>query len=143
VKMGPGNNGPEPPANILRAIRHGVAAGACRVAARADSARRGLWEAQAKTQRFYVIDLLHQAASADLNTCPAARTSRVMPSARSFEQAAMATQYSEGIDSRSPRRARVWHRHHLREDEAHEREQQRHPSGKSPKRVSSAGCYKL
>lgn len=40
MRIGPGNDGPEPAGHILRAIRHAVSAGACRVAA---ASRGGPW----------------------------------------------------------------------------------------------------
>lgn len=59
--MGPGNGGRAPSANILRAIRHGVAAGACRVAARATG--DGMWSREAERQSLLVGEALHQATS--------------------------------------------------------------------------------
>lgn len=59
--MGPGNGGRAPSANILRAIRHGVAAGACRVAARATG--DALWSREAERQRQLVGEALHQAVA--------------------------------------------------------------------------------
>ena len=55
------NSGPEPCAEILRAIRHGAAAGACSVAARETGS--AYWAAQAADQREKATTLLHQAAS--------------------------------------------------------------------------------
>lgn len=43
------NSGPEPAVEILRAIRHGAAAGACRVAAR--ETRSAYWAGMAEDQR--------------------------------------------------------------------------------------------
>ena len=54
--MGPGNGGRAPSANILRAIRHGVAAGACRVAARATG--DALWSREAERQSLAASDYL-------------------------------------------------------------------------------------
>lgn len=56
------NGGPEPDADILRAILHGVAAGACQVAARETSS--AYWAGMAQDQRKKADVLLHQAASA-------------------------------------------------------------------------------
>lgn len=87
------NSGPEPTVEILRAIRHGVAAGACRAAGRAtgDTA----WLRKAAEQSAAARANLHQAvlsrvadrASADcVGACPSisasrasARDSRRMP----------------------------------------------------------------
>jgi hypothetical protein len=53
------NSGPEPSAEILRAIRHGVAAGACSVAAR--ETRDPKWWRLAQEQREKARCALHQA----------------------------------------------------------------------------------
>ncbi|WP_374322865.1 hypothetical protein [Brevundimonas sp.] len=55
------NGGPEPDADILRAILHGVAAGACQVAARETGS--AYWAGMAADQRGKARVLLHQAAS--------------------------------------------------------------------------------
>ncbi len=60
------NSGPEPSAEILRAIRHGVAAGACSVAAR--ETRDPKWWRLAQEQREKARGALHQAAPAFLAT---------------------------------------------------------------------------
>lgn len=52
------NSGPEPSAEILRAIRHGVAAGACSVAAR--ETRDPKWWRLAQEQREKAKGALHQ-----------------------------------------------------------------------------------
>ena len=59
--MGPGNDGPEPPASILRAIRHGVAAGACVVACRETGDLR--WTITATDQRELAGWMLHHTPS--------------------------------------------------------------------------------
>ena len=61
MKMGPGNDGPEPPVNILRAIRYGVAAGACRAAAEAGGGDH--FEQAAVEQTRLAGTVLHQAAA--------------------------------------------------------------------------------
>lgn len=53
------NSGPEPSAEILRAIRHGVAAGACSVAAR--ETRDPKWWRLAQEQREKARAALHHA----------------------------------------------------------------------------------
>lgn len=53
------NSGPEPSAEILRAIRHGVAAGACSVAAR--ETRDPKWWRLAQEQREKARGALHYA----------------------------------------------------------------------------------
>ena len=55
------NSGPEPTAEILRAIRHGVAAGACRVAARATG--QAVWERKADDQSAKARGMLGHAAT--------------------------------------------------------------------------------
>ncbi len=55
------NSGPEPSAEILRAIRHGVAAGACSVAAR--ETRDPKWWRLAQDQREKARGALHQASA--------------------------------------------------------------------------------
>lgn len=55
------NGGPEPSEDILRAILHGVAAGACRVAARETGS--AYWAGMAADQRAKARARLHQAAS--------------------------------------------------------------------------------
>ena len=77
------NGGAEPPAEILRAIRHGVAAGACRVAAALTGDDH--WAGEAERQSRTVTERLHQAASRHSSACAAASTSVVTPSARSVE----------------------------------------------------------
>lgn len=57
------NSGPEPCAEILRAIRHGVAAGACSVAARETGS--AYWAGMAVGQREKAKVLLHQATRSD------------------------------------------------------------------------------
>lgn len=56
------NRGPEPTAEILRAIRHGVAAGACREAWRATG--DSLWLSKSVGHSAMVRERLHQAAPA-------------------------------------------------------------------------------
>lgn len=51
-------------AALYRAILHGVAAGACREAAREDRSRRAYWGALADDQSMKSRVWLHQAASA-------------------------------------------------------------------------------
>lgn len=58
----PANGGPEPSAEILRAIRHVVAARACEVAAR--ETRSADWAGMVADQRERARSRLHQAASA-------------------------------------------------------------------------------
>jgi len=66
------NSGPEPSAEILRAIRHAVAAGACSVAAR--ETRDPKWWRLAQEQREKARGALHQAAlSEDLKPRAASR----------------------------------------------------------------------
>lgn len=77
------NSGPEPSGDILRAILHGVAAGACEVAARETGS--AYWAGMAADQRAKASARLHHAASARAMACEAARTSRVTPSSRSLE----------------------------------------------------------
>lgn len=55
------NSGPEPTVEILRAIRHGVAAGAFRAAGRATG--DAAWIRKADDQRENVRRALHQATS--------------------------------------------------------------------------------
>ena len=50
-------------ATLYRAILHGVAAGACRVAAREDEARDAYWNARADDQSRKSRLRLHQAAA--------------------------------------------------------------------------------
>lgn len=69
------NSGPEPAAEILRAIRHGVAAGACRVAARATG--NGAWGRKANERSAKARDMLGHAAARSGAGCAAARTSSV------------------------------------------------------------------
>ena len=71
------NKGPTPHPALLRAILHGVAAGACRVAAREDEARGAYWDARADDQSKKSRARLHQAARCDGSECAVARTSRV------------------------------------------------------------------
>lgn len=78
MKLDRANSGPEPPAAFLRAIRHGVAAGACRQAARATG--NGAWGRTAAHQRGKAKRCLHYAATAVGTACASASTSRVMPS---------------------------------------------------------------
>lgn len=72
------NSGPEPSAEILRAIRHGVAAGACSVAAR--ETRDPKWWRLAQEQREKARGALHQAALSRRAACAAANTSSETPS---------------------------------------------------------------
>lgn len=62
---------------LYRAILHGVAAGACRVAARETGS--AYWAGMAEDQREKAEVLLHQAASVRMPACAAASTSKVMP----------------------------------------------------------------
>ena len=75
------NSGPVPSGYVLRAILHGVAAGACRVAAREDATRRAHWAALAADQSAKARVRLHQAASAvgrsNRLAAPAASSSKV------------------------------------------------------------------
>lgn len=75
MMLDPANGGPEPSAEILRAIRHGIAAGACEVAAR--ETRSAYWAGMAVDQREKATVLLHQAAAAP-TACTSASVSRVM-----------------------------------------------------------------
>lgn len=59
------NSGPEPDGEILRAILHGAAAGACRVAARETGS--AYWAGMAEDQRVKAKARLHQAASSAKN----------------------------------------------------------------------------
>lgn len=72
------NSGPEPSAEILRAIRHGVAAGACSVAAR--ETRDPKWWRLAQEQREKARGALHHAGPSAL-TMPRATSSAVRRSA--------------------------------------------------------------
>lgn len=57
------NGGREPQPHILRAIRHGIAAGACRRAARADPAQAERWSGLAGAQsRLAAAQLNHAGA---------------------------------------------------------------------------------
>lgn len=67
------NSGLEPCAEILRAIRHGVAAGACSVAARETGG--AYWAALAADQREKAKVMLHQAST--WSACALARSSNV------------------------------------------------------------------
>lgn len=55
------NSGPEPSEDILRAILHGVAAGACQAAARETGS--AYWAGMAQDQRKKAEMLLHHAAA--------------------------------------------------------------------------------
>lgn len=78
------NSGPEPSAEILRAIRHGVAAGACRVAARATG--QALWGRKAdKHSSKARAMLVHAAALSGPAAWTDARTSSVTPFPASLE----------------------------------------------------------
>lgn len=90
------NSGPAPDAAILRAIRHGVAAGACRVAAEATG--KAGWKAKAEAMHHAAAADLHHAASARRAAWACARSSRLTPKPFSFEKAAISAQYSPGID---------------------------------------------
>ncbi len=59
MRMGPGNDGPEPSENIIRAIRHGVAAGACRAAMLIDLVNASTWRTHATKQSELVRNELH------------------------------------------------------------------------------------
>lgn len=83
MRMGPGNDGPEPPANILRAIRHGVASGACLAAFRVS--RDVDWARMAEQQSGFARDVLHHANCRDGAAWAAAKTSNVTPLPDSFE----------------------------------------------------------
>lgn len=83
MKLDRGNGGPSPPHEVLRAILHGVAAGACEVAARETGAAR--WSRTAEDQREKARALLHQTASARMTACATANTSKVMPKPFSLE----------------------------------------------------------
>lgn len=85
MRMGPGNDGPEPPADILRAIRHSIAADACGRAARLDSKQSAYWTELAEDQRSKSLRRLHQAACCEGVACAEARTSSVTPNPASFE----------------------------------------------------------
>lgn len=49
--------------DIYRAILHGAAAGACRIAARLDVSRADHWHDQAQAQSMAVRSAIHQAAA--------------------------------------------------------------------------------
>lgn len=61
LKLDRANRGPMPPAIFLRAIRHGVAAGACRLAARATG--RQAWHGRADRQSQLAVSALGHAAA--------------------------------------------------------------------------------
>lgn len=65
VMLDRANSGPEPTAVVLQAILHGVAAGACRVAAREDRGRSAHWLGLANEQRAKARGALAHAASTD------------------------------------------------------------------------------
>lgn len=79
--MGPGNDGPEPSAVVLQAILHGVAAGACRAAAREDRSRAAQWLGLANEQRAKAQT--HAAIFA--RACAVASTSSVTPAPTASE----------------------------------------------------------
>lgn len=85
MRMGPGNDGPDPSEHILRAILHAAAAGACEVAARQDAAHWTHWLTLAEDQHGKAETRLHLAASDVRASCAAASISRVTPRRRSFE----------------------------------------------------------
>lgn len=62
MRLDRANGGAEPPAEILRAIRHGIAAGACAEAARALGS--DYWAQVADQQSAMARERLHQAACA-------------------------------------------------------------------------------
>ena len=68
------NRGPEPSAEILRAIRHGVAAGACRLAARATG--QSLWGRKADEQSAKARDMLGHAAACERSSLAFSQASR-------------------------------------------------------------------
>ena len=82
------NSGPEPAVEIMRAIRHGVAAGACSVAARETGS--AYWAGMAEDQRGKARALLHHAASPAAGRSSAKKSSaeRSLPSARALESRA-------------------------------------------------------
>lgn len=63
MKLDRANSGREPPANILRAIRHGVAAGACDIVAKETG--KAEWRRAAEIQRALAREVLGQAADLD------------------------------------------------------------------------------
>lgn len=71
-----GNGGVAPPEGVLKAIRHAVAAGACRIAFHATLDTR--WEAEADWQSRLVVSHLHQAAADTSGACAAASTSKLI-----------------------------------------------------------------
>lgn len=60
MSLNQADGGPCPPPEIMRAILHGIAAGACETAAR--ETRSAYWAAVAVDQRTKATALLHQAA---------------------------------------------------------------------------------
>lgn len=84
MKLDQANGGPCPPPEILRAILHGSATGACQVAARETGS--AYWSRMAEEQRSKSRAHLHQAAAlARSPSCAEARTSKVTPNPASFE----------------------------------------------------------
>lgn len=82
MRMGPGNDGEAPLANVLLAIRHGIAAGACRVAAREKGTQRVHWDALADDQSKKSGERLHQATSRYSRRCSAVAASAVTERSR-------------------------------------------------------------
>ena len=80
--MDRGNGGQEPGGAWLQAILHGVAAGACRVAARETGDIT--WAEEAGLQSMKATRSLHHAAHSD-GAWAAAKTSSVTPRPRSLE----------------------------------------------------------
>lgn len=77
------NSGAELDGEILRAILHGAAAGACRIAARETGS--AYWAGMAEDQRVKATVRLHQLAPTVVGEWAEARTSSVIPSPCSFE----------------------------------------------------------
>lgn len=81
MKLDRANSGREPPARFLRAIRHGVAAGACRVAARASGDVR--WVRTAARQSGLVVVQLDHAAAASASASRRRRRFSAISASRS------------------------------------------------------------
>lgn len=79
MRMGPGNDGPEPDALFLQAIRHAVAASACSRAAQVDRTSSRKWFRVAEAQRCALRETLGHAALTIETACVAASTSSVTP----------------------------------------------------------------